>query len=138
MLFHQILFSSGSESSVAHKKTVSHVHTFQSSFNSSQADTISYRRCLDPCDRIIAGGDTHDRCVQCLGLQHAQATPLAQPRKSLPRPPPCIKVLARITNPTAADFATVSKMAEQGYVAMSVMEETLAAHLEPTSAPTWK
>ncbi len=46
--------------------------------------------------------------------------------------------LARITNPTAADFATISKMAEHGYAAMPAVEETLAAHLAPNSAPSWK
>ncbi len=34
----------------------------------------------------------------------------------------------RITNRAAADFATISKMAEHGYV----------THLVPNSAPSWK
>ncbi len=46
--------------------------------------------------------------------------------------------LARITNPTATDFATVSKMVEHGYAVMPAVEETLAAHLVPNSAPSWK
>ncbi len=32
---------------------------------------MSYRRCVEPCDRFISGGDTYDRF---LGLQHAQAS----------------------------------------------------------------
>ncbi|XP_016319979.1 uncharacterized protein LOC107671579, partial [Sinocyclocheilus anshuiensis] len=45
---------------------------------------------------------------------------------------------ARITNAAAADFATVSKMADHGYGAMPAGEETLATHLAPNSAPSWK
>lgn len=41
-------------------------------FHSSQVDTMSFRKYIDPCERFIAGGDTHDRCVQCLGLKHPQ------------------------------------------------------------------
>ncbi len=44
--------------------------------------------------------------------------------------------LVRITK--AADFATVSKMAKHGYGAMPTVEETLATHLAPNSAPSWK
>ncbi|KAL0168465.1 hypothetical protein M9458_036687, partial [Cirrhinus mrigala] len=35
---------------------------------------------------------------------------------------------------TAADIATISKMVEHGYEAMPAMEESLAAHLAPSSA----
>ncbi len=34
---------------------------------------MSHRRCKNPCNRFITAGDTHDRCVVCLGLRHAQA-----------------------------------------------------------------
>ncbi len=44
---------------------------------------------------------------------------------------------AHITNPAAADFATVSKMAVHGCAAMLVMEETLAPRFMPNSALTW-
>ncbi len=36
-------------------------------------DTMSHRRCVEPCDRFITAGDTHDRCVLCLDRHHAQA-----------------------------------------------------------------
>ncbi len=34
---------------------------------------MSFRKCSEPCDRFITAGDTHDRCVLCLGHNHAQA-----------------------------------------------------------------
>ncbi len=37
------------------------------------ADTMSHRQCIEPCDRFITAGDTHERCVLCLGRSHAQA-----------------------------------------------------------------
>lgn len=45
---------------------------------------------------------------------------------------------ARITNAAAADFATVSDMANHGYTMMPPVEETLAEHLAPSSAAAWK
>ncbi|CAM4551178.1 unnamed protein product [Leuciscus chuanchicus] len=30
-------------------------------YHSAQEDTMSFKKCIDPCDRFIAGGDTHDR-----------------------------------------------------------------------------
>ncbi|ROL55599.1 hypothetical protein DPX16_23616 [Anabarilius grahami] len=44
---------------------------------------------------------------------------------------------ARISNPAAADFATISKMVDHSYAAMPIIEETLVAHLAPSSAPSW-
>jgi hypothetical protein len=32
-----------------------------------------YRKCVPPCTRYLTGGDTHDLCVACLGVQHAQS-----------------------------------------------------------------
>ncbi|XP_048017809.1 uncharacterized protein LOC125249543 [Megalobrama amblycephala] len=30
-------------------------------------------KCVHPCPRFITGGDTHEMCVACLGVEHAQA-----------------------------------------------------------------
>ena len=32
-----------------------------------------YRKCAPPCTRYITGGDSHELCVACLGMQHAQS-----------------------------------------------------------------
>ena len=32
-----------------------------------------YRRCVPPCTRFITRGDSHQLCVACLGMQHAQS-----------------------------------------------------------------
>jgi len=32
-----------------------------------------YKRCVVPCPRFITGGDTHQLCVACLGVEHAQS-----------------------------------------------------------------
>ncbi len=37
------------------------------------ADTMSHRKCIEPCDRFITAGDTHEKFVLCLGRSHAQA-----------------------------------------------------------------
>ncbi|KTF80859.1 hypothetical protein cypCar_00027925 [Cyprinus carpio] len=34
---------------------------------------MSFRKCKEPCTRFITKGDTHERCVVCLGLHHAQS-----------------------------------------------------------------
>ncbi|KAG1932807.1 hypothetical protein F2P79_020840 [Pimephales promelas] len=32
-----------------------------------------FKRCVIPCPRFITGGDTHQFCVACLGVEHAQS-----------------------------------------------------------------
>ncbi|KAK2869830.1 hypothetical protein Q8A67_024222 [Cirrhinus molitorella] len=39
---------------------------------SKVASERRFRRCVPPCPRYIAGEDTHDLCVVCLGAEHAQ------------------------------------------------------------------
>ncbi len=45
---------------------------------------------------------------------------------------------SRLTNATAADFTNLVGSVEQGYTAMPVVEDTLASHLSPSLAPSWK
>ncbi len=45
---------------------------------------------------------------------------------------------SRLTNATAADFTNLVGSVEQGYTAMPVIEDTLASHLSPSLAPSWK
>ncbi len=44
----------------------------------------------------------------------------------------------RLTNAAAADFTKLVGSVEQGYTAMPVVEDTLASHLSPSLAPSWK
>ncbi len=41
-------------------------------------------------------------------------------------------------NPAAADFTNLVGSVEQGYTAIPVVEDTLATHLSPSLAPSWK
>ncbi len=45
---------------------------------------------------------------------------------------------SRLTNAAAADFTNIVGSVEQGYTAMLVIEDTLASHLSPSLAPSWK
>ncbi len=45
---------------------------------------------------------------------------------------------SRLTNVAAADFTNLVGSVEQGYTAMPVIEDTLASHLSPSLAPSWK
>jgi hypothetical protein len=45
---------------------------------------------------------------------------------------------ARLTNAAAADFTNLVGFVEQGYSAIPAVEDTLANHLAPSSAPSWK
>ncbi len=45
---------------------------------------------------------------------------------------------SRLTNAAAADFTNLVGFVEQGYTAMTVIEDTLASHLSPSLAPSWK
>ncbi len=45
---------------------------------------------------------------------------------------------SRLTNGAAADFTNLVGSVEQGYTAMPVIEDTLASHLSPSLAPSWK
>ncbi len=45
---------------------------------------------------------------------------------------------SRLTNAAAADFTNLVGSVEQGYTAMPVVEDTLASHLSPSLAPSWK
>ncbi len=45
---------------------------------------------------------------------------------------------SRFTNAPAADFTNLVGSVEQGYTAIPVVEETLASHLSPSLAPSWK
>ncbi len=45
---------------------------------------------------------------------------------------------SRLTNAAAADFTNLGGPVEQGYTAMPVIEDTLASHLSPSLAPSWK
>ncbi len=45
---------------------------------------------------------------------------------------------SRLTNVAAADFTNLVGSVEQGYTAMPVVEDTLASHLSPSLAPSWK
>ncbi len=45
---------------------------------------------------------------------------------------------SRLTNAAAADFTNLVGSVEQGYAAVPAIEDTLATHLSPTSAPSWK
>ncbi len=45
---------------------------------------------------------------------------------------------SRLTNAAAADFTNLVGSEEQGYTAMPVIEDTLASHLSPSLAPSWK
>ncbi|ROI33884.1 hypothetical protein DPX16_20398 [Anabarilius grahami] len=44
----------------------------------------------------------------------------------------------RLTNAAAADFTNLVGSVEQGYTAIPAIEDTLATHLSPSSAPSWK
>ncbi|KAK9959464.1 hypothetical protein ABG768_009589, partial [Culter alburnus] len=37
------------------------------------AEKQQFKKCAPPCPRFIVAGDTHDMCVKCLGVEHAQA-----------------------------------------------------------------
>ncbi len=43
-----------------------------------------------------------------------------------------------LTNAAAADFTNLVGSVEQGYTAIPVVEDTLASHLSPSLAPSWK
>ncbi len=45
---------------------------------------------------------------------------------------------SRLTNAAAADFTNLVGSVEQGYTTMPVIEDTLASHLSPSLAPSWK
>ncbi len=45
---------------------------------------------------------------------------------------------SHLTNAAAADFTNLVGSVEQGYIAMPVIEDTLASHLSPSLAPSWK
>ncbi len=45
---------------------------------------------------------------------------------------------SRLTNTAAADFTNLVGSVEQGYTAIPVIEDTLASHLSPSLAPSWK
>ncbi len=45
---------------------------------------------------------------------------------------------SRLTNAAAADFTNLVGSVEQSYTAMPVVEDTLASHLSPSLAPSWK
>ncbi len=45
---------------------------------------------------------------------------------------------SRLTNAVAADFTNLVGSVEQGYTTMPVVEDTLASHLSPYFAPSWK
>ncbi len=45
---------------------------------------------------------------------------------------------SRLTNAAAADFTNLVVSVEQGYTAIPVVEDTLASHLSPSLAPSWK
>ncbi len=71
--FHQISISSGSGSSVARWKAFSRLLSYFFGKIEPFTDMMRFRKCIEPCDRFITTGDTHDRCVLCLGRNHAQA-----------------------------------------------------------------
>ncbi len=43
-----------------------------------------------------------------------------------------------LTNAAAADFTNLVSSVEEGYTAIPVVEDTLASHLSPSLAPSWK
>ncbi len=45
---------------------------------------------------------------------------------------------SRLTNAAAADFTNLVGSVEQGYTAMTVVEDILASHLSPSLVPSWK
>ncbi len=45
---------------------------------------------------------------------------------------------SRLTNAAAADFINLVDSVKQGYTTMPMVEETLASHLSPSLAPSWK
>ncbi len=45
---------------------------------------------------------------------------------------------SRLTNAAAADFTNLVGSVEQGYTVMTVIEDTLASHISPSLAPSWK
>ncbi len=45
---------------------------------------------------------------------------------------------SHLINAAAADFTNLVGSVEQGYTAMPVVEDTLASHLSPSLAPSWK
>ncbi len=45
---------------------------------------------------------------------------------------------SRLTNAAAADFTNLVGSVEQGYTVITVVEDTLASHLSPSLAPSWK
>ncbi|MGL5643640.1 MAG: hypothetical protein ACRCW3_02595, partial [Metamycoplasmataceae bacterium] len=45
---------------------------------------------------------------------------------------------SRLTNAAAADFTNLVGSVEHGYAAIPAVEDTLASHLAPTSAASWK
>ncbi len=53
-------------------------------------------------------------------------------------PDPGNSLFPPTTNAAAADFTNLVGSVEQGYTAIPVMEDTLASHLSPSLAPSWK
>ncbi len=45
---------------------------------------------------------------------------------------------SRLTNAAAADFTNLVGSVEQGYTVIPVVEDTLASHVSPSLAPSWK
>ncbi len=47
-------------------------------------------------------------------------------------------LFSRLTNAAAADFTNLVGSVEHGYTAIPVVEDTLASHISPSLAPSWK
>ncbi|KAF4114568.1 hypothetical protein G5714_004791 [Onychostoma macrolepis] len=124
---------------------------------------MDFSLCQLPCSRLIASDDQHAHATEKLSLDwpgepcESQSSKLDEcflsgsgsgpARRKLPFFPDLHHEISRswkqpfstyLTNAAAAHFTILIGSVEQGYAAVPVIEDTLAAHLSPTSAPSWK
>ncbi len=121
---------------------------------------MASRSCVSGCGRFLASSDGHDRCVSCLGFQHAEAAlvddscslcgnmtiamlrsryllvkrggiPLAMPSWRAP-------FSARNRPSTSSVLTTLDGGAAQGYVEIPPVERAIAMQLCPQGAAAWR
>ncbi len=94
---------------------------------------MEFCRCQPPCARFIAREDPHSKCIKCLGFSHARDAVYGTSKCKICDDFRLITLRSRLE-----DCERESSIFPQGYTAMPVIEDTLASHLSPSLAPSWK
>ncbi len=107
---------------------------------SSRWSAMEFRGCQPPCARFIAREDPHSKCIKCLGFSHARDAVYGTSKCKICDDFRLITLRSRLEDceRESSIFPRRASSTSAAPRKILVIEDTLASHLSPSLAPSWK